>query len=46
VDLNLKMTQFRTKKRQGLDTAAHPFFGYDKPAEDHRNGKTGDSSNG
>ena len=38
-DLNLKMTQFRTKKRQGLDTAADPFFGDNKPAEEHRNGK-------
>jgi Mg-chelatase subunit ChlD len=43
-DLNLKMTQFRTKKRQGLDTAADLFFGDEKPAEDHRDGKTDESS--
>jgi Mg-chelatase subunit ChlD len=43
-DLNLKMTQFRTKRRQGIDIPAHSFFGNDKPAEDHRNGKTGESS--
>ena len=42
--LNDKMTALRSKKRQGLDTAADPFFGDDKPAEDHRNGKTGGSS--
>jgi Mg-chelatase subunit ChlD len=43
-DLNLKMTQFRTKKREGLYTSVDQFFGDDKPAEDHRNGKTGGSS--
>jgi len=45
-DLNLKMTQFRTKKRQGLDTAADPFFGDDKPAEDHRNAKSSSAEGG
>jgi hypothetical protein len=43
-DLDLKMTALRRKKRQGLDTAADPFFGDDKPAEDHRNRKTYGSS--
>ena len=38
-DLNSKMTDFRNKNRRGLDTAAGPFFGDDKPAEDHRKGK-------
>jgi hypothetical protein len=44
-DLDQKMTVLRNKKRQGLDTAADPFFGDDKPAEDHREGKT-EGSNG
>jgi hypothetical protein len=44
-DLNTKMVDYRTKKRQGLDTVAEPFFGDDKPAEAHRNGKT-EGSNG
>ena len=39
-DLDQKMTFLRSKKRQGLDTAADPFFGDDKPAEDLREGKT------
>ena len=42
--LNDKMAALRDKKRQGLDTAADPFFGDDKPAEDHRNGRTDGSS--
>jgi hypothetical protein len=42
--LNDKMTALRNKKRRGLDTAADPFFGDDKPAEDHRNRKTDGSS--
>jgi hypothetical protein len=43
-DLNSKMADLRDKKRRGLDTAADPFFGNDKPAEAHREGKT-DGSN-